>query len=206
MDYTALKTRLSANIKRTPALPDSDLSYFVDSGIDRLNREVKVQGQIARYDATMSTDADGRYLALPALFRHHHRLRLNTTPVHMLEYVPPRLMDSKFIRSGSGRPSWFTVVGEVFEFDVTPDSPYEIEIAYLEKFPKLSASVPTNWLTDHAEDILISACMIVAETFLGRDARLNVWKALYEDQILELNEQEKFYGGRIVARPSGMVV
>lgn len=206
MDYAALKARLSANIKRTPTLPDDDINYFIDSGIDRLNREVNVQGQIVRYDATMSTDVNGRYLALPALFRHHHRLRLNTSPVQMLEYVPPRLMDSKFTRSGSGRPQWFTVVGEVFEFDVTPDSAYEIEIAYLEKFPKLSTGTPTNWLTDHAPDILISACMIVAETFLGRDGRLNVWKALYEDQILELNEQEKFYGGRIVARPAGMVV
>lgn len=206
MDYTTLKARLSANIKRTPALPDADLAYFVDGAVDRLNREIKVHGQIVRYGATMSTDVAGRYLALPALFRHHHRLRLNTSPVQMLEYVPPRLMDSKFTRSGTGRPAWFTTVGDVFEFDVTPDSAYEIEIAYLEKFPKLSASVPTNWLTDHAEDILISASMIVAETFLGRDGRLNVWKALYEDQILELNEQEKFYGGRIVARPAGMVV
>lgn len=206
MNFTALKAQLSLYIKRPTDTTDASLTHFLDMGTDRINRDLKVGGQIQSKAAVLSTDSNGRYVALPPLFRHSHRLRLNTTPVDDLEYVAPRLMDSQFSRQGTDRPAFYTVVGQKIELDVTPDSNYQMEIAFLEKFPKLSASVATNWLTDNAEDVLIYAALIAAEAFLGRDSRLAAWKVLYDGLIESLNKQEMFYGGRITARPATTVM
>lgn len=72
----------------------------------------------------------------------------------------------------------------------TPDAAYPAEIVYYELPELLSASVETNWLTDHAPQLLLYRTLVEASLFL-KDARLiATWQPLYDRAAAMVNGED----------------
>jgi len=90
----------------------------------------------------------GQYLALPPDFESARSVRLITSDNGgYLKFQAPEQMRKQV---STGRPNFFTVVGNELQFDRTPDDEYTIEIQYFRKATPLSDSNLTNEiLTSH---------------------------------------------------------
>ena len=69
----------------------------------------------------------------------------------------------------------------------TPDDDYAVELIYYELPPLLSDAVQTNWLTDHAPQLLLYAALLEATPYLKDDGRLGVWQSFYDRAASMLN-------------------
>ena len=65
-------------------------------------------------------------------------------------------------------------------FAPTPNEAYNVELIYYELPPLLSDAVQTNWITDHAPQLLLYATLLEATPYLKDDSRLDVWQAFYD--------------------------
>ena len=90
----------------------------------------------------------GQYLQLPDNFESARSVRLVTGDNGgELKFQAPEQM---FKQVATGRPNFFTVVGNELQFDRVPDSSYTIEIQYFRKATPLDADNQTNdILTNH---------------------------------------------------------
>lgn len=84
----------------------------------------------------------GQYLELPDNFESMRscRLVLNTND-NEIRYQSPEQMHKL---SQTGRPRFFTIIGNELQFDRTPDSEYTIEMQYFRKATPLSNINQTN--------------------------------------------------------------
>ena len=103
----------------------------------------------------------GQYLSLPDDFESARSIRLVTdNNGGELRFQAPEQM---FKQVATGKPNFFTVVGNELQFDRAPDSEYTIEIQYYRKAPALSVTVQTNdILTKHPSIYLYGA---LAQTY-----------------------------------------
>lgn len=70
----------------------------------------------------------------------------------------------------------------------TPISAYPFELGYYELIRPLDAANQTNWLTDHAPQMLLSQCMFQAQPFLKWfGERLASWQGMYQSQAQALS-------------------
>jgi hypothetical protein len=98
----------------------------------------------------------GQYVALPSDFESARSVRLVTGDNGgQLVFQAPEQM---FKQIASGRPNFFTIIGDEVQLDRTPDSAYTLEIQYFRKEPQLSNLVQTNAiLTNHPSIYLYGA-------------------------------------------------
>lgn len=106
---------------------------------------------------TISTAVtSGKYLALPDNFESARSVRLVTSDNGgYLQFQAPQQMNKKV---STGRPNFFTVIGNEIQFDVTPDSDYIVEVQYFRKATPLSdANLTNEILTNHPSIYLFGA-------------------------------------------------
>ena len=103
-----------------------------------------------------TTAVAGQYVQLPDNFESARSVRLVTGDNGgELKYQAPEQM---FKLVSTGRPNFFTVVGNEIQFDRTPDSAYTLEIQYYRKATPLSTLNQTNEiLTNHPSIYLFGA-------------------------------------------------
>lgn len=151
--------------------------------------------------------ADGQYIALPDGFESARSVRLITGDNGgELTYQAPEQL---FKSASTGRPRFFTIVGNEIQFDRTPDSDYTVEIQYYRKAPALSTAVQTNdVLTNHPSIYLYGA---LAQVFFysQNPEEANKYTQLFISAIKGANKADK--KGRYGPAPSmsldcGMVV
>lgn len=69
----------------------------------------------------------------------------------------------------------------------TPAVMYPFELGYWERIQPLDDANQTNWLTEHAPQLLLSACMLQAQPYLKWfGERLQSWATMYQDAIQSL--------------------
>lgn len=61
----------------------------------------------------------------------------------------------------------------------SPDLAYEFELVFFEKPSPLTAENETNWVTDHAPQLLMYATLLEAQLFLKSDTRIETIKGFY---------------------------
>jgi hypothetical protein len=113
------------------------------------------------------------------------------------------LDEQSTIDLGSGKPKFFTVVGSEFRFVPTPDASYAAEIVYFARLNKLSVSVATNFLLTSSPDIYLYGSLLQAAPYLQDDARIQVWAALYERALSDLqvaDDRGSNSGGKLLTR------
>jgi len=84
----------------------------------------------------------GQYVSLPTDFESARSVRLVTNDNGgELRFQAPEQM---YKQVTTGKPTFFTIIGDQIQFDRVPDSEYTLEIQYYRKAASLSVSVQTN--------------------------------------------------------------
>lgn len=72
----------------------------------------------------------------------------------------------------------------------TPDQNYPFEFSYLEIVPTLGPTQQTNWLTNHAPDLLLNATLLEALPFLQNYDQVPVWEQRYQAAVARIKTQD----------------
>jgi len=72
----------------------------------------------------------------------------------------------------------------------TPDSSGVAEVLYYELPRLLDDEAQTNWLTDHAPNLLLYGALLEATPFLKNDERIQTWQMMYDRAAQALNGED----------------
>jgi hypothetical protein len=189
--YTELKDAIADWLDRsdlTSRIPD-----FIALAEARINRELRIRPMEVR--STMVTTVDQQYFNLPGGYIQMRNIQLNTNPTTPLEYITPEMLDRLYGSTTTGKPRAYTLIGDEIQLAPIPDSAYQIEMAFYEKFTALgdgtSGTVTSNWLTTNAPDVLLYGALMEAEPFIKNDERIPVWLNGYSNAINKLQQQDQ---------------
>jgi len=164
----------------------------------RLHEALQVRGQETTSTASVST----KFFALPDQYFAFRSIRLDMdTYSGRLTFKPS---DGLFRRTGTGRPSYFTV-GSQIEFDITPDQAYTVEVNYFKKPEPLSNTNTTNAVLTEHPDIYLNGALYYLFTYADDEAQANKYLQRYAEAINGANQadDEGRYGPAPYARIEG---
>ena len=75
-------------------------------------------------------------------------------------------------------------------FAPTPDFAYPYEVLFYQLLPLLDAANQTNWLTDHAPNVLLHGALLQATRFLKNDERIPVWQTNFTEDLGLLDTED----------------
>ena len=176
--YAELKSSIADWLLRDDLT--SVIPTFISLAEAKFNRRIRDYRMVKRATAEIDT----AYFAIPSDWQENIRLQLNTSPITTLEYVTPdQAAEEKSLYNSSGRPAFFTMIGDEFQIVPAPDSTYDAELTYYSKIPALSDSNTSNWLISKAPDIYLYGALLEAAPYLDDDARVQVWSGLLEGSM-----------------------
>jgi hypothetical protein len=148
---------------------------------------------------TISTAATaGQYVALPNDFESPRSVRLVTGDNGgQLVFQAPEQM---FKQIASGRPNFFTIIGDEVQLDRTPDSAYTLEIQYFRKEPQLSNLVQTNAILTNHPSIYLYGALAQVCFYSQDDEQAQKYTQLFISAIKGANKADK--KGRYGPAPS----
>ena len=136
---------------------------------------------------TSTTATSGKVIALPPDFEASRSTRL-TVDHGELRYVTPEALNSV---NASGKPNFFTIIGNNIEFDITPDSEYTIQLQYFRKEPALTSLNQTNdVLTDHPS-VYLNGALLEAMIYAQDFDQQSVYRARFMNAIKGANKTDK---------------
>ena len=189
--FTELKEAVADWLDRsdlTARIPD-----FIALAEARINRELRIRPMEVR--STMYTTVDQQYFNLPGGYIQMRNIQLNTNPTTPLEYITPEMLDRLYGSTTTGKPKAYTLIGDEIQLAPIPDSAYQVEMAFYEKFTPLgdgsAGTVTSNWLTANAPDVLLYGALMEAEPFIKNDERIPVWLNGYSNAINKLQQQDQ---------------
>ena len=183
----------------------SVIPTFISLAEAKFNRRIRDYRMVKRATAQVDT----AYFAIPSDWQEKVRFQINTSPITTLEYVTPdQAAEEKRLYKSSGRPAFFTMIGDEFQIVPAPDSTYNAELTYYSKIPALSASNTSNWLLTKAPDIYLYGALMEAAPYLDDAEKLNTWGGLLEQsmQALRVEGERAAIGSsslRMRAQPMG---
>lgn len=116
--------------------------------------------------------------------------------------IEPRTREYLLDYSGSGEPLYYSNFNEArLIFRPTPlAASFTVNFRYIKRPAGLSTAVVTTWLSTHAGDALLYACLAASELFLKGDERVAAWEAQYKDRLavakVEVMKQVRVEYGR----------
>jgi len=139
---------------------------------------------------TASTISGQRDYNLPASYLQMRALRLNTSPLTVLEYVSPEIMDRVWAGSAGGKPVAYTIKANELFLGPSPDAVYTMEMDYYRKFDSLSTIITTNAMLTDNPDVYLYGSLLEAEPFIKNDTRIQVWGTSFYKAITDIQDQD----------------
>ena len=164
------------------------ITEFISLAEARIARRLRVSETEERSTTTLV--AGQEYYTLPSDFISARSIKINSSPVMVLQYKTPAQLSEIYPNSTVGESKHYTIIGEEIQLKPAPSSTSTLEIAYFMKLPALSDSNTTNWLTANAPDLLLYGSLMEAEAYLINDPRIPIWKSGFDEAMLEWNKQE----------------
>lgn len=170
----------------------SVIPTFISLAEAQIDRELRHWRQEKRVEATL----DERYENFPNDFLEIQELSLSDgTRLELI--AAAEMQDWREASNTSGKPRYFRVTADQFEFYPTPDGSYAMSMQYYAKTPNLSATTTSNWLLEYAPDLYLYGSLVHASPYLAEDARTQVWAAFFQNAMesLRLDSQRGKYSG-----------
>lgn len=186
--YSALQASIADFLNRsdlTAVIPD-----FITLAEAQFNRNIRHRKMVERATATL----DSEYSAVPGDWLESIRFQINTNPITVMEFVSPdQAAMLKGANSASGKPIYYTQIGQQFQVIPAPDSgsAYTGELTYYAKIPALTVSNTSNWLLVEAPDLYLYGSLLQAAPYLQDDQRITVWGALYDRAVSDLKVSDE---------------
>jgi hypothetical protein len=184
--YAELQTAVANWLNRddlTANIPD-----FITLCEARLNRVLRTRAMEGLY--TASTISGQRDYNLPPNYLQMRALRLNTSPLTVLEYVSPEIMDRVWAGSSGGKPVAYTIKANELFLGPSPDAVYTMEMDYYRKFDSLSTIITTNAMLTDNPDVYLYGSLLEAEPFIKNDSRIQVWGTSFYKAITDIQDQD----------------
>lgn len=179
IDYSSLQSAVASYLHRndlTAVIPD-----FISLAEARLNRRLRIRAMENRATGT----ASGGLIALPTGYREARSLHVASGGGYRrIDYVTP---ERAALYESSGSATAFTIVGSSIELLPAQDADYAL--VYYKALDPLSAG--QNWLILNAPDVYLYATLLEATPFLKADGRIQVWQAMLEQAITDLEAEDR---------------
>lgn len=193
MNFGELKTSIASHMHRddlTSLIPDFVL--FAESIIagdpNPTDPEalcgIRTRDQGSRFTTTINTE----YVDTPSDMLSIRDIQINSDPIQPLTYLTPNELTYKFPSSTTGKPQFYTIHGDEFQFKPIPSTDYTLELTYFQKYTAFSSDADTNWLlTNHPLIYVYAAC--IAASMHTEDDPMK-WAMAYKAMAKSLNSSE----------------
>ena len=199
--YSELQTAIGNWLHR------ADVAAFAPDFIALCEAKVSRILRINEVETRATATLDDQYESLPTDYLEMRKLQITTSPGNELTYITPSEMDLRYQSTNSGRPTHYTIESGQLKFETIPTT-FTMEMVYYIKVPALSVSAPTNWLLTNHPDVYLYGSLAEAVSYLKNDARIALWKGLYENAINQVigADQRKRWPSGLVMIPDVPVV
>lgn len=180
--YAELKSSISnwANRDDLDAVIPDFIS-LAEAGMDRSIRHWRMEKRV-------ETTLNEQYENLPSDFVE--TLELTLTDGDMLTLISTADMQRRKRDSVvTGKPKYYRVSSDQFEFYPAPDGSYGLSLQYYGKTPALSDINTSNWILENAPDVYLYGSLLQAAPYLGDDSRVQVWGSLYTAGLEGLRQE-----------------
>jgi len=185
--YSDLQTSIASFLARTDLT--AQIPDFIKLAESRMSRELETRSQEKRVQATLT--AGNEYISLPTDMREIRSVKLNTSPLTVLEYKSPTQIDADYSTTGLNKPDAYSVVGSDLKLRPVPDSAYVAEIIYIGDIEALSATNTTNNILTRHPDAYLSGSLVEAYTYLMDEQRAQVYDQKFSRAIEEIRKDEQ---------------
>lgn len=184
--FAELKTAI-ANFLARDDLTDR-IPEFISLAEARMGRELGTRSQTKRATATLT--AGDAFVSLPTDLRSIRQIKLNTSPIEVLEYYTPISLDTRYSSNSTGKPRGYSIIGSEVKFAPTPDSSYTAEIVYGEGIDELSDSNTSNIILTRHPDAYLYGSLASAGVYLMDDGKTALYEQLFTRAISEIKREE----------------
>lgn len=206
MTYTSLYNSIKAYLKREDASTLEKIPQFIELAQYDLNNECKTIGQedyivsafIPGVDVYQKPIGWRRNISINvgsgATFNNRNILKFGTYE-YLRAYSPNPSDATKW-----SLPKFYSDYGFLnFLVAPAPDFAYPFEYCYMKVPDLISEQNQTNWWTNYAPNVLFSACMAQAHTFLENYDRATFYKAQTKEGTDKINAEDQL---RMIDRSS----
>lgn len=211
MNFVTLKASISDWFARSD-ITDANAVQFIEIAMARINRSLRIRAMETVYAELLSADgtspcpmgllefkhlflyvadsagldADSEYLTVDASTVQVQNLA-RSTKVCELQYRPSTDMFRQYDANRTGIPKYATRYGDrLYLWPVSTDMVYSAGGIYFAEFPALAEDNPTNWLTESAPDLLLSACMTECAAYVKSPEWIQYWQGRFDRALNEL--------------------
>jgi hypothetical protein len=197
MDYNSLIIQIQNWANRTDQPFTSEITNFINQGINRIYSEAKNIGFEVTVQSTLTQG--NSVISKPASWRETISFYITDNREEPVIFDPPFLLlrSRDFCQTYwpnntlTSPPKFYADYGNnSYYISPTPDYAYPFQLTYL-SLPLFNVDNPQNFLTERYPRLLFYACMVEAEPFLKDDERVPVFKALYNEALQDINNDTK---------------
>ena len=187
--YANLKTEIANYLNRTDLT--SYLDTFIELAESRIARDLRLR-EMENIDTSITTVSGTQSYDLPTGYLEMRYVAYQTSPYTFLTFLaPPDFMRVYNAGEGSGTPSHYTIIGSKIYLGMQPDAAKVLELGFFKRPTGLSSSNADNLVLTNFPDLYLYACLAESEPFIMNDERLQVWAALYKEELRQPMSQHK---------------
>ena len=191
MTYDSLTNTILQYLERSDAAVVDAIPTFITLCEFEIAQNIKTLGQMEVVDSTMQIG--NPIIPKPARWRKTTSMTLssagNKQPmlVRKLEYLNNYAQDV----TATDTPLYYAD----YDYDhwlvaPTPDQAYAFEALCYTRLQPLSSTNQTNWLTQNAPNAMLFGALKQTAPFLKNDARMAVWKAMFDEALVALKSED----------------
>jgi len=191
MTYSSLTSTVLQYLERSDAAVVNAIPTFITLCEFEIAQNIKTLGQMEVVDSTMQIG--NPVIPKPARWRKTTSMTLSNSGqkqpilVRKLEYLNNYAQDV----TAKGTPLYYAD----YDYDnwlvaPTPDKAYNFEVLCYTRLTPLSQSNQTNWLTVNAPNAMLFGTLKQTAPFLKNDARLAVWKQMFDEALAALKTED----------------
>ena len=162
---------------------------FIQLAEYEMFNNAQTQLMIRETETVSTASADSRYIELPPNFEKARSVQIETG--NGFYDVRPQAPEQMLRQVTTGRPRFFTVVGNEIEFERVPDSAYTIQIQYYKKPDPLTEANQTNSVMTGYPNIYLYG--VLAQLYLwSQDVEeAATYTGKFQDAIKGANKADK---------------
>tara|TARA_R110000803_G_scaffold53926_2_gene110494 strand:- start:1710 stop:2336 length:627 start_codon:yes stop_codon:yes gene_type:complete len=158
-------------------------------------------------ETTSTILSTGRLLSLPIGFESARSIRLLTNDGggELRFQAPEQMLNHPF----TGRPQFFTVIGDKIQLDRTPDAEYTVEIQYFKKADPLTSLNQTNEILTKYPSIYLYGALAQVFIYSQDDQQVSKYIQLFIGAIKGANKADqkgRFGPAMSMSLDRGMIV
>lgn len=191
MTYDSLTSTVLQYLERSDAAVVNAIPTFITLCEFEIAQNIKTLGQMEVAESTMQVG--NPIIPKPARWRKTTSITLTNggakqpVLVRKLEYLNNYAQDV----TSTGTPLYYAD----YDYDhwlvaPTPDQAYPFEVLCYTRLQPLSSTNQTNWLTQNAPNAMLFGTLKQTAPFLKNDARLAVWKQMFDESLASLKTED----------------